>query len=199
MSSTILCSEINKTTTYPQTISISAPNNCGTISVICDSSYTEQMVYEMPTIVIDIYIPAEGKDSLYKYRSISCTIDKDKPQSFPLTDIPETCTFYIQPNFDNYVYETHNEEIINSESEDYWETPTTIFPISLIWNDTNIVSGGSRGSGGGSGFTPTQKQLDAMNSGITSELVEQITTNKNNITTIQETIGDINDVLEGVL
>lgn len=34
---------------------------------------------------------------------------------------------------------------------------------------------------GGEGFTPTDAQLDAMNSGITSEDVEQIDTNKNNI------------------
>ena len=37
------------------------------------------------------------------------------------------------------------------------------------------------GGGGGGGFTPTDAQLDAMNSGITSEDVEQIDTNKNNI------------------
>lgn len=36
-------------------------------------------------------------------------------------------------------------------------------------------------SSGGEGFTPTDVQLDAMNSGITSEDVEQISTNKNNI------------------
>ena len=35
--------------------------------------------------------------------------------------------------------------------------------------------------GSGSGFEPTDAQLDAMNSGITSEDVEQISTNKNNI------------------
>lgn len=35
--------------------------------------------------------------------------------------------------------------------------------------------------GGGGGFTPTQTQLDAMNSGITTEGVEQIQTNENNI------------------
>ena len=40
----------------------------------------------------------------------------------------------------------------------------------------NALSGG----GGGSGFTPTQEQLDAMNSGIDSTKVEQIDTNKNN-------------------
>lgn len=53
--------------------------------------------------------------------------------------------------------------------------------------------------GGGSGFTPTTEQLAAMNSGITETDVEQIGTNKNNISTIQQTIGDINTVLEGVL
>lgn len=37
------------------------------------------------------------------------------------------------------------------------------------------------GGGGGGGFTPTTAQLAAMNSGITSEDVEQISTNKNNI------------------
>lgn len=57
-----------------------------------------------------------------------------------------------------------------------------------------IAGGGSSG-----GFTPTETQLEAMNSGITATDVEQITTNKNNISSIQQTIGDINTVLEGVL
>lgn len=39
--------------------------------------------------------------------------------------------------------------------------------------------------GSGSGFEPTDAQLDAMNSGITSEDVEQISTNKNNISSEQ--------------
>ena len=53
--------------------------------------------------------------------------------------------------------------------------------------------------GGGSGFTPTEEQLTAMNSGITATDVQQINTNKTNISSIQQTIGDINTVLEGVL
>lgn len=57
-----------------------------------------------------------------------------------------------------------------------------------------IAGGGSSG-----GFTPTETQLTAMNSGITSTDVAQITTNKNNISSIQQTIGDINTVLEEVL
>lgn len=43
--------------------------------------------------------------------------------------------------------------------------------------------GGSR-AGGGGGFTPTSDQLEAMNSGITAADVEQIDTNKNNISSL---------------
>ena len=40
----------------------------------------------------------------------------------------------------------------------------------------------------GGGFTPTQTQLDAMNSGITAEDVQQIDTNKTNILSILDRI-----------
>ena len=43
-------------------------------------------------------------------------------------------------------------------------------------------------SGGGGGFVPTEDQLAAMNSGITSEDVTQIGTNETNISTIQTTV-----------
>jgi hypothetical protein len=43
------------------------------------------------------------------------------------------------------------------------------------------ASGLRGGAGGGGGFTPTQEQLDAMNSGIDSEKVAQIATNETNI------------------
>lgn len=45
------------------------------------------------------------------------------------------------------------------------------------------------GGGGGGGFTPTTAQLAAMNSGITSEDVEQISTNENNILSIDTALG----------
>lgn len=44
----------------------------------------------------------------------------------------------------------------------------------------------ANGSGGGGGFTPTQAQLDAMNSGIDGTKVAQIETNKNNISKQQD-------------
>lgn len=50
----------------------------------------------------------------------------------------------------------------------------------------NIPSGG-----GGGGFTPTQDQLDAMNSGIDSTKVAQIETNADDIDNINDTIADI--------
>lgn len=53
--------------------------------------------------------------------------------------------------------------------------------------------------GGGGGFTPTQAQLDAMNSGINSTKVAQITTNENNISLLQQQVGYANTELEGVL
>jgi hypothetical protein len=47
------------------------------------------------------------------------------------------------------------------------------------------ASGLRGGAGGGSGFAPTQEQLDAMNSGIDSIKVQQIATNENNISLIK--------------
>lgn len=63
----------------------------------------------------------------------------------------------------------------------------------------DVMFGAAIAGGGGGGFTPTETQLTAMNSGITATDVEQITTNKNNISSIQQTIGDINTVLEEAL
>ena len=80
---------------------------------------------------------------------------------------------------------THTEKVIAGEVE----------PITHLEQVIAEYGGG----GGGGGFTPTDAQLDAMNSGITAEDVEQIDTNKNNISLLQQTIGDINTVLEGVL
>lgn len=46
--------------------------------------------------------------------------------------------------------------------------------------------------GGGGGFTPTETQLAAINSGITATDVEQITTNKNNILSLETNISSVN-------
>lgn len=59
----------------------------------------------------------------------------------------------------------------------------------------NPLSGGGKGGGGG-GFTPTKKQLEAMNSGITANDVTQINTNATNITNLQLSITNINSDIE---
>lgn len=54
--------------------------------------------------------------------------------------------------------------------------------VSLSIDDLSYIKQGSRANEESSiGFTPTEAQLAAMNSGITSSDVAQITTNKNNI------------------
>jgi hypothetical protein len=64
----------------------------------------------------------------------------------------------------------------------------------------NILLAKSLASGeGGEGFTPTDEQLAAMNSGITAEGVEQISINKTNISSLQQQVGYANTELEGVL
>lgn len=73
--------------------------------------------------------------------------------------------------------------------------PTTNVDINTIFRelDTNkyYYFGGTTwteipntGGGGGGGFVPTETQLAAINSGVTSTDVEQIGTNKNDILTI---------------
>lgn len=61
---------------------------------------------------------------------------------------------------------THTEQVVAGQVE-----PITHFEQVIA----------KYGGGGGGGFTPTDAQLDAMNSGIDSTKVEQITTNQNNI------------------
>ena len=60
--------------------------------------------------------------------------------------------------------------------------------MSELYPILRALKMGPSGGGGGGGFTPTDAQLAAMNSGITSEDVEQIGTNETNISSIQSHI-----------
>ena len=64
---------------------------------------------------------------------------------------------------------------------------------------TVLLARATSGGGGGEGFTPTDEQLAAMNSGITPTDVEQISINENDITLLQEQVGYAISELEGVL
>jgi hypothetical protein len=80
--------------------------------------------------------------------------------------------------------QSRDEDILYTtlQRQPYEKEPESRIEDLLIQLNESIVSGG----GGGSGFSPTETQLTAMNSGITSTDVEQITTNKNNISSIQQ-------------
>jgi hypothetical protein len=69
------------------------------------------------------------------------------------------------------------------------------FNMSVITDNMDIIDTALSGKQA----TLTTAQLSAVNSGIDSTKVAQIETNQNNISSIQQTIGDINSVLEEVL
>lgn len=67
---------------------------------------------------------------------------------------------------------THTEKVIAGE-------------VDAVTHLEKVIAKYS-GGGGGGGFTPTQAQLDAMNSGIDSTKVQQISTNETNILSEQQ-------------
>lgn len=71
--------------------------------------------------------------------------------------------------------------------------------MSDLYSELKARKMRSGGGGSGGGFTPTEEQLSAMNSGITAEDVEQIGTNGTNIASLQEQVGYAISELEGVL
>ena len=111
-----------------------------------------------------------------------------------------------------YIYEAGTNKIINGVNYyDYFpeEQPgggggggvtsySSLTEKPEIDNHT-LMSGNNTSSDLGLQTELSTTQLEAVNSGITSTDVTQIGTNKNDISTIQQTIGDINTVLEEVL
>ncbi len=76
--------------------------------------------------------------------------------------------------------------------------------MSKLYPILRALKMGPSGGGGGGGFTPTEDQLTAMNSGIDSEKVAQIGTNENNISLLQGKVkahsegGTNYDVINGI-
>lgn len=153
MAEQIILTNVSRSTSYPQWISISAPNSCGTITLKLDpESYTEQMIFELPTITINIYTLANGEYSFFESRAlcIDSSIYK-KPITSVITDIPTSCILSITPNFDNFALLSHNNTSAIF-SEDVWEDFTKEFPLQLIWDNSNVDSGGSGSSESGTGI-----------------------------------------------
>ena len=173
MAVTQLLSSINKSDTYPKSVSISAPDSCGMLILMPNSEISEQQLFELPTINVKIF---DSSGNVFLNRDINLsTIDfnaiftkQADPYSVPIYDIPSDCICSITPIFDTNAFRCHNVTVLNgniesfttsetgivsTSMEDYksllWEIPTDTFDISVSFDDSNISSGGSSGSGGG--------------------------------------------------
>lgn len=165
MSQTTLISSITRTGSYPVSSSITAENNCAMLSLILTSTWTEQMIHELPNINIAFYA-----DSNIKIASIDVDmttvnnsvggVEPIQPYTIPIQNVPSSFVIKITPLFDKYALSAHNATIetgnisnfgtiagivdtdINDYSSELWTTPTQTFDVSIVFDDTNFVAGG---------------------------------------------------------
>ena len=198
MAITNLISSISRTTDYPVSISASADNNCGTLQLILDDSWTDQMIHELPAINITILTADDSKFLSFdvnmstvneEYRNKERSLSPADPYSIAIYDIPKTIKFSITPLFDNYalkshndlikdgsidIFNTNNKGIVDTDTDDYsselWTTPTSTFNITINFDNSNVSSSG----GGGGSSTPTAQDVtyDNSSSGLTATNVQ---------------------------
>ena len=167
MSKTTLCDSISVSETYPKYISIDATYNCGTVMAIIDSTFTEQMAYELPSIILKIYVKNNGNNILFTSRALNLSVSANQSIANVIRDIPSSCYISIEPRFDKYAVEAHNSDIFINETEKW--TATETFPVKLIWDNSNVCAGGSSGSGGGGGGSSvTPEQISFWNNKVTA-------------------------------
>lgn len=199
MSTTTLLSSISRTTDYPVSISASADNNCGTLQLILDDSWTNQMIHELPAINISILTEDGSKFLSFdvnmstvneELRNKNRSLTPAEPYSIAVYDIPKDITFSITPLFDQYalkahndlindgnieIFETSDKGIVDTDSDNYstelWTTPTSTFDITIIFDNSNVSSSGG---GGGGSSTPTAQDVsyDNSSSGLTANNVQ---------------------------
>ena len=177
MAQTSILSSIQRSSTFPITQNVSAPNNCGTLALILNQNWTEQMIHELPTINVAVYVDTDIKLLSIDIDMTTVCSDKTdlepiKPYSIPLFDLPESFDFVVTPIFDNNALASHNAQIdsgdvnvfntsdtgivdtnITDYSSEYWTTRTDSFDIDIVFDDTKITSGGGSGGGGGQTIT----------------------------------------------
>lgn len=209
MSKITLLEYITRSTNYPISAEISAPYNCGTISITLDGEWTDEMIAQLPSINLKIYKGTQV------FNSFGINIDTvsdwkanhpTEPYSIPIYDIPSTADFSITPLFDNYAITAHNEmenngivesintdgSIVTTDNKIIW-TKTDLFNLTIAF-DNDSISSGSGGSGGG-GVTPgraSKVSFDPIGTILTStnvqdaiiELLGKTTTNYTVSTTL---------------
>lgn len=171
MAKSVLLTSVKRKDSYPKMFNIQAPYCCGTISVERDNTYTEQMLAEMPNITFSVYTLQDGEYVLYQPRALTIAIPThNKPVSFAIIDIPTSCIFSFVPNFDNNALISHNKTV-DIFGGDKWTTPTSEFPLTITWDNTNIVADSE---GSAPADTYTKEEIDQMLSEKVSE--EQLET-----------------------
>ena len=182
MATTNLITNITKNGDYPISVTCSATNNCGLLSLMLSTQWTEQMLYELPTLNIKIFM-SDGTQLVSFDVDMSTvnrdTLEQSEPYSIPIYNLPSDFTFSITPLFDKYALQAHNDQIntgdfgsfttsetgivdtnIKDYSSLYWTTPTQTFNISIDFDDSNIVAGGGSGGGGGGGSITIDTQVN---------------------------------------
>lgn len=183
MAQTTLISSISRSTAYPVSVQATADNSCGTLSLIIPNAWSKQMLMELPTINISIFM--EDGTKLKSFNINMTTVNNEiknaqsvDAYSIPIYDIPESFTFSIIPLFDKFALSAHNHnvengniEIFNTSSdgivdtdiEDYsskiWTTDTQTFNVKIVFDDSNISAGGGSGGGGGGGSITVDTQV----------------------------------------
>ena len=183
MAQTTLISSISRSTTYPVSVQATADNCCGTLSLIIPNAWSKQMLMELPTINISIFM--EDGTKLKSFNINMTTVNNEiknvqstDAYSIPIYDIPESFTFSIIPLFDKFALSAHNHnvengniEIFNTSSggvvdtdiEDYsseiWTTDTQTFNVKIVFDDSNISASGGSGGGGGGGSITVDTQV----------------------------------------
>ena len=171
MSKRVLVDSLERRSEYPLNVTASAENNCGTITLKLTDNWSEQMLYELPTVNIQVYDGNGVKYCSFSTDLSTMCIGKQKavlPYQKQVLNIPSEIAFSILPIFDKYALQAHNDTVDTgmSDSNEYWRIETVTFPVEISFDDSPIVpSGGGSGGGGGGGSTPTASQVKFNNFG----------------------------------
>ncbi len=196
MAQTTIFSSLSATGTYPITKPVTADNNCGMLCLSLTGTWTEQMLHELPSINVKIFIDSTTVYSSFEInmRTIAeYTISNPtEPYVLPIYDIPSSFIFSITPMFDKNALDSHNacvetgnvemfttssNGIVDSDTIDpsnYWTVPTSTFNISVIFDNSNVKAGGGSGGGGGGGgsSSATDITFSPLGTGLSSTNVQ---------------------------
>jgi hypothetical protein len=169
MAETTIVYSIDRDSDYPVYQDITAKYCCGTVKILIGDAYTEQMLAELPNITINIYTDSDIGLVLYSSRALNMSIPTNgQPIESVLIDIPTSCVLGLVPEFDNNAIIAHNSAVCTNNEGTMWTDSTVVFPIEIIWDDTNVYAEQSGGGGG----EASNVSYDNTTSGITATNVQ---------------------------